>query len=150
METPNYSTKPNITRILMPRIISLVFLAALLYAGIRVNLAVFNIEFPSSANMITTAAIITAAAADLIIAGMKNKDNKIYFFSDRIEVKGKKPKTIALGAISSAEVKKNLYDMILDTGDIRLSNGQAIKNLNCPERISQYITQLIRMPPQKV
>ncbi|MBW2992722.1 hypothetical protein KY345_05900 [Candidatus Woesearchaeota archaeon] len=147
METPNYSTKPNITRVLVPRIIILLVLSALLYVGIRINFAVFNMEFPGMINILVIIFIIILAAADIFLTNMKNKENKIYFFNDRIEIKGKEDITVALGPITDAEVKKDFFDKILKTGSIVLSNGQIIKNLNYPDRIREYIMQLLRRAP---
>lgn len=148
METPNYSTKPNITRILLPRIISLLILSALLYFGVRINFIVFNKEFPDIINILTIITIAVLAAADIFLTNKKNRENKIYFFNDRIEIRGKQQAAIMLGTIKSIEVKKDIFDKLLNTGSIVLSSGQIIKNLNYPERIKQYITQLIRMAPQ--
>jgi len=148
METPNYSIKPSLARIFIPRTINLIILAALFYLGIRINFIVFNKNFPSMINTITLAAITTLIIADILITNIKNKDSKIYFFNDRIETRGKQPGTINLARISNTEVKKNIYDKMLKTGNITLSNGQSIENIRYPERVNQYITQLIRRPPQ--
>ena len=148
MEVPNYSTQPNLTRILLPRIFSLLILSALLYFGVRVNFIVFNKEFPSMINYIVIAIILILIIADIFLTGSKNKNNKIYFFNDRIEIRGKEQSTIPLAAITNADVKKNVFDILLKTGDVFLSTGQTLKNLSYPERIKQYILQLVRRPPQ--
>lgn len=150
METPSYSTKPNIVRILLPKILGLLGLSVLLYAGVRVNFFVFDIEFPNWINLAVILVILVLAAADVFLTNMKNKNNKIYFFNDRIEIRGKEQNTIMLGTITNAEVKKDLFDKILKTGSIILSNGEVIKNLKYPDRIQQYIMQLLRKTPQKV
>ena len=148
METPSYSTKPNLSRILIPRIIKLLLLSALLYLGVRINYIVFGAEFPGIINLIVVILILVLIAADIFLAHMKNKENKIYFFNDRIEIRGKNHNTINLALVSNAEVKMNMLDKMLNTGDIKLNNGEKIKNLNYPERIRQYILQLIRRSPQ--
>ena len=151
MEVPNYSTQPNLTRILLPRIVMLLLLSVLLYAGVVFfSFAVFNKTLPGIMNYAAITAILILAIADIFLTKNKNKDNKIYFFSDRIEVRGVKQKTVMLGIVNDAKVRKNMYDIILGTGDIKLSNGQVIKNVNYPERIAQYIIQLIRRPPQRI
>jgi hypothetical protein len=148
MEVPTYSTQPNLTRVLLPRIFSLLILSALLYFGVRVNFIVFNKEFPSMINYIVIAIILILIIADIFLTGSKNKNNKIYFFNDRIEIRGKEQSTIPLAAITNADVKKNVFDILLKTGDVFLSTGQTLKNLSYPERIKQYILQLVRRPPQ--
>ena len=148
MEVPNYSTQQNLTRILLPRILTLLILSALLYSGIRINFIVFNQQFPNIINYAVIAVILILAMTDILLTKNRNKNNKIYFFSDRIEIRGKEQSTILLATISNAEVKKNLADKMLKTGSIHLSTGQIIKNISYPERISQYIMQLIRRRPQ--
>ena len=101
MEVPNYSTKQNTVRILFPRIIILLLLAGLLYAGVRINLVVFNIEFPDMINYIVIITIAVLVIADVFLTNQKNKENKIYFFSDRIEVRGKETSTINLETITN-------------------------------------------------
>jgi len=148
MEVPNYSTKQNLARVLLPRILTLLMLSLLLYVGIRINFLVFNMEFPDPINFIVIILIMILIAADIFLTNMKNKESKIYFFNDRIEIRGKDATTISLATITSAAVEKNVYDKMLNTGDIILSDGQAIKSLNYPERISQYIMQLLRRAPE--
>lgn len=148
MEVPSYSIKQNITRILFPRILNLLLLSALLYVGIRVNFIVFSIEFPNIMNIFTIMAIMVAAAADVFLVKSKNKYNKVYFFNDRIEISGKEQKRIMLAAVNNTQVKKNLFDKVLNTGSILLDDGNRIDNLNYPERVNQYIIQLIKISPQ--
>jgi hypothetical protein len=148
MEVPSYSTKPNTVRILLPRIINIILLSALLYTGVRVEFYTLNKEFPSMINLIVTAGILILASADIFLTYNKNKDSKIYFFNDSIEIRGKEDTTVQLGIITGAEVKKNAFDTILKTGDILLSDGNKIKNLKHPDRIKDYIMQLLRKTPQ--
>jgi hypothetical protein len=149
MEVPNYSTKQNTARILLPRVFILLLLSGLLYIGIRVNFYVFNKEFPNAVNYAIIGGIVILALADIFMTRSRNKENKIYFFNDRIEVRGKENFSVMLGTVANAEVKKNIADMLFRTGSIVLSSGQTIKNINYPERVRDYIIQLIRRSPQQ-
>jgi hypothetical protein len=150
MELPIYSIKQNSARILLPRVIILLLLSGMLYLGIRVNFYVFNMDFPDMINTVVTAGIIILAVADVFMTKSRNRENKVYFFSDRIEIRGKDNSVIMLGTVRDAEVRKNLFDMLFRTGTVALSSGQTIKNINYPDRIRDYIVQLIRRAPQVI
>jgi hypothetical protein len=150
MELPIYSIKQNSARVLLPRISILLLLSAMLYLGIRINFYVFNLDFPDIINTAVTAGIIILIVADVFMTKSRNKENKVYFFSDRIEIRGKDNSVIMLGTVRDAEVRKNLFDMMFKTGKIVLNSGQTIKNINYPDRIRDYIIQLVRRTPQVI
>jgi hypothetical protein len=150
MELPIYSIKQNSARVLLPRIFMLLLLSAMLYLGIRINFYVFSMDFPDMINTIVTAGIIILIVADVFMAKSRSKNNKVYFFSDRIEIRGKDSIAIMLGTVRDAEVRKNVFDIIFRTGSIALSSGETIKNINYPDRIKDYIMQLIRRSPQVI
>lgn len=147
MELPNYSTKPNTTRILFPKIALLLVLSALLYFGVRINFIVFNKEFPMMVNISVIVVVVVFAVIEVILTNKRAKDNRVYFFNDRIEIRGKGSFTIGLSTISNIDVKKNLVDKLLNTGTVVLSTGQTIENINYPERIKAYILQLMGRYP---
>lgn len=149
MEVPNYSTKQNTARILLPRVFILLLLSGLLYIAIRVNFYVFNREFPNIINIAIVGGIAILTLADIFMTTSRNKNNKIYFFSDRIELRGKENLSISLATVANAEVRKNIADILFKTGSIALSSGETIKNINYPERVKDYIIQLIRRSPQQ-
>lgn len=150
MELPNYSTKPNMIRILFPKILLLLVLSALLYFGVRINFIVFSKEFPTIINVLVIMAIVVLVIIEVILTNKKVKDSKIYFFNDRIELREKEQATVMLSTVSKIDLKKNLFDKLLNTGTLVLSTGQTIENINYPERIKAYITQLMgRYPAAK-
>ena len=142
MELPTYSTKPNITRILFPKIALLLLLSSILYTGVRINFVVFNMTFPMVANAIVILIIIILALIEIVNTEKKAKDSKIYFFNSRIEVRGKEETTIILNTINNIEIKKSMVDKLLNTGTLVLNTGQTIKDIKYPERIRDYILQL--------
>ncbi len=139
---PQYVLKPNLKRLFIPQIFKLIALGALLYLGVYVNIEVFEIGLSKNIFYMIYAAITLIITSDLILIYLKYSKQAYDFYSDRVEIKGKRPETIYFSQILNISFKRNFLDKIFNTGTIILGDSEIISVENS-NRVYFYIQKLV-------
>jgi len=128
-------------RLLIPKIITLVFLGLVFYSGILLNISLLNL----SGNTETLAKLIALIVLILIIVfGIFYnliKAKKQYLFYNNKIVFGKKQ--IVLNTILNTEIKHNFLDKIFKTYSLQLTKKFSIENIPDTIQLKDYVQKLI-------
>jgi hypothetical protein len=144
MDLPLYSTKPNIIRVLVPKVFKLIGLAVLLYAGVWLNLLVMKKQIPSSINYLVIAIIFVLVLIESLLTYLQTSKNKYYFFAGRVEFRGKLAKTLDFRYVTNMFVSKNFVDKILGTGTILVQPDFVIGSVSNCDQVFAYLQQLVQ------
>lgn len=143
MDLPLYSTKPSIVRVLVPKVLKLLGLAVLLYAGVWLNLWVMKKNIPSSINYLIIAFIILLVLVEVLLTYLQTSKHKYYFFADRLEFRGKVAKNLDFRYVTNIFVSKNFVDKFLGTGTIIIEPDFRIENVSNCDQVFVYLQQLV-------
>ena len=144
MDLPLYSTKPNIVRVLVPKVLKLLGLAVLLYAGVWLNLFVMSKQIPSSINYLIIAFIFLLVLVEILLTYLRTLKDKYYFFVGRLEFRGKQVRTLDFRYVTDMVVSENFVDKILGTGTIVVQPDFRIENISNCDKVFAYLQQLVQ------
>tara|TARA_Y100000310_G_C20507098_1_gene726975 strand:+ start:206 stop:673 length:468 start_codon:yes stop_codon:yes gene_type:complete len=147
IENPVYTLPQIKKRLIIPKIITFLFLGIIFYVGVLLNVSLLSLSGATKTLTLTIALIVLIG---LIIFGIVFnilQAKKIYkFYGDRI-VFGKKQ--IPFNAILNTEIKRNFLDKIFKTYSLLLSKQFTISNISENIQLQNYIEQLITYTKNK-
>lgn len=143
MDLPLYSVRPNVVRVLVPKVFWLIGLAVLLYFGVWLNLFVMDVVIPSYINFLVVAVIFVFVLVEVLLTYLQVSGCKYYFFAGRLEFRGRKPKTLDFRYVTGMFVSKNFFDRLLGTGTIRVEPGFVIGSISNCDKVFVYLQQLV-------
>lgn len=146
-EQPLYLLPQDKKRILIPKIITLLFLATLFYLGVLLNISLLSL----SASDETTVKLASLLLLLLIVVlGIfLNFRGPYRFYSDKLIINKKE---VFYHTINGIARKQNFLDKLFKTYSLNLGNGFVLKNIPQEIEVQNYIQQLAtyaqRAPPQ--
>ena len=137
---PVYRLKPVMFRMMLPKALTAILLAALLYAGTYLNLKFLRIEITTLMNsaMLMTAALIIGF--DLLTEYRKALRLEYEFFTDRVEADGQ---TMMYNQIVHIDAKRDLFDNVSKTCSLQLNENLMLSHVADDYNIYQYIQNLV-------
>ena len=142
-EQLQFSVKPVVMRLLLPKILLLSFLGVLLYFGIELNINLLEIKIKGFMHLIIIAAIVILILIQLFISYRKASAFKYDFYNDRIIIYDPKESYIGYSQIVSSSTKKNIFDHLFGSGRIKINPGENLLAVQQPERVNDYIGKMI-------
>jgi hypothetical protein len=145
MEVPQYTLRPNTSRMVMPWIFKLLGLAVLFYGGIYFNVKyALKMSIPPLINVVIMVFIIILVVTQLILYKVKYGHYKYEFYTNRVDFEGKDHKTFLYGNFEQATLKQNIFDKVFNTGLIKLDKKFVIGPISNVTQIKNYLEQLVR------
>ena len=144
MELAQYTIKPNIVRIVAAKILYLLLLGILMYFAVWLNLYLLQITVPPGINLLIIMIILAILLLQIAITYIKFSKTKYFFFPDRIEYKGKKPKIFYFASTQRIYIKRGIADKILKTGNIIIEPDFQIKFVSNVKQVYTYTQALIQ------
>jgi len=136
-----YSVYESKQRALIPKAITLIFLAFIFYIGVLINISLLELGADQETALKTGALVILAL---LIILGLlltaKRSRQPYLFFRNRI-AQGKK--SIYYASIASTAPQVNFIDQIFNTYSIPLGKTFTLRHIPENIQLSNYLQQLI-------
>ena len=145
MELPQYTTKPSVTRMIVPEFLKMFSLSMLFYFGIKLNFYFLSIQAKSYWDVIIIAALALLSLVQVMISNSKTTAETYNFYSNRIErIGGKKPMQILFADVKNLTTAKNLFDNLFGTSKITLEPNFEMKFIKNANQIYFYIQKLIQ------
>lgn len=137
---PQYKLSPVTKRYLIPRVLLIVFLGALLYFGIMLNLNLLKIEL----NIYYKLSAILVSILLVIFASLEHYSKHLYsdyyFYSDRAYINNQ---WIFYKNVQKIDVKHSFLDRIFKTSTIIFGNAK-MKAIPDSQEIHNYIRNLVQ------
>lgn len=143
MELPQYSARPRKARALVPELIKLASLGLVFYVGISINLSLLQITVSLSINIIMLLAIFTMVALQLLLTYLNLSKTAYEFYLDRIDVKGKKPRSLHYYDVHDMKITKGFLDKIYNTGTVMINPKFKLSNVEKPEELLNYLRGMV-------
>ena len=87
----SYSVKKNLPRKIIPKMLEILLLSIVFYAGVALNLSLLKMKMPKEISNLVILIISLLVIIEILINYLKHSGNKYVFYPSRIEsVKGKK------------------------------------------------------------
>ncbi len=140
-EQPIYAVQESKQRTLIPKVITLLFLAAIFYLGVLVNISLLELSADQE-TALKTGSLLTLAV--IIIVGIILtfiKTRRPYLFYKNRITHGKE--TIYYFNITNTTATKNFLDRSFKTYSLQLSKTFFFRNIPETIQLSNYIQQLI-------
>ncbi len=140
-EQPIYAVQESKQRTLIPKTLTLLFLAVIFYLGVLVNISLLDLSAGQETTL-KTGSLLTLAA--IIIIGILLTLRKVrqpyLFYKNRI-THGKE--TVYYLNITNTAATKNFLDRSFKTYSMQLSKTFVLRNVPESIQLSNYIQQLI-------
>ena len=145
MQVPQYSCKINSFRLVLPKLIQLIFLSLLFYVALIINLKLgFDFDVPLYVHVIITIVLILAIVLEILTYHVKFSQHKILFYVDRIVLqKDDSFLPLSFNDIVSSSISRSFFDKIMGTASIRINNKFNIGPISRYQKIYEYFNQLI-------
>lgn len=140
-EQPLYSVYESKKRALIPKMLSLFFLAFIFYLGILVNISLVELDAKQETTLKTGALLLLAA---LIVIGTLltyRKTSQPYLFYRNRIAHGKE--NLYYLNITNTALQINFFDKIFKTYSIPLGKTFALRHIPESTQLSNYLQQLI-------
>ncbi|MEK6905044.1 MAG: hypothetical protein AABX24_01455 [Nanoarchaeota archaeon] len=140
-EQPIYAVQESKQRTLIPKITTLLFLAAIFYLGVLVNISLLELSAEQE-TILKTGSLLTLAVIILIgtILTFRKTRQPYLFYKNRI-THGKE--TIYYFNITNTTATKNHLDRSFKTYSLQLGKTFVLRNIPETIQLSNYIQQLI-------
>jgi len=140
-EQPLYSVHQSKPRALIPKSITLLFLASIFYIGVLINISLLELDADQE-TLLKTGALLTLAF--LIILGIAltfRKTRQPYLFYRNRIAQGKE--TLYYLNITNTTPQANFLDQLFKTYSIQLGKNFALRCIQESIQLSNYLQQLI-------
>lgn len=148
MEFPQYTLRPNVARIVMPRIVGLILLGFLLYFGFQLNLFFLKIALSMIYNLLTIVIILFLVAIAAVQIYSNNSSIQYLFYPNKVIKQGKEQAIMMFSQVSIVTKKKNSWDNLFGTCTIILQPYLRIEHIQDSQQIYSYITNLVQYSRQ--
>jgi hypothetical protein len=129
------------SRILVPKIISFLFLSIIFYLGILVNISLLKLAAPTESTIKLSSLIVLILVVIFGIAfNIKKSRQKYFFYQNKIVFKKKE---ILLSEITDIKPRQNLLDKLFKTHSLILNQQFKINNIPQKIQLQGYIQKLI-------
>ena len=142
MSVLQYTLKPSLKRVIWPHFIKVLFIYALFFIAIILNLRLLNFSISYLYYGIIILFVIILLVADIILTSAKTKKIVYEFYLDSIKLIEKKETVIPIAEIQSVDVKRNIFDKIFRTATIVIQHEFKIKHIDDYDQIVSYVNQL--------
>lgn len=146
MELPQYSVKPNVSRILILKITLLLILAIGFYFALWLNLKLgFNMAVPFVVNIAIVLVLVVAVLLELIRFHVVYSQYEFLFYTNRVIFKKKdKIQTFLFKDLKKIDFSQGLLDKIMKTGTIKMNKKFKVGPINKPKKVYEYLLKLIK------
>ncbi len=140
-QPPTYILPQNKKRILIPKIISFLFLGVIFYLGILLNISLLKLTV-STESIVKLISLITLIVIIIlgILFNLKKSKQKYFFYQDKIVFKKQQ---ILLTGITDIKTKQNLLDKLFKTYSLIINQKFKIKNIPQQINLQQYLQKMI-------
>lgn len=139
-----YSLKPNIKRIIIPKIVKLLALCIVFYLGIWVNLLLLDLELSGYIKILIAAILVVLFAMEPILSYSKASKISYNFFDDRISLEGKKQQSILYRDVTDMALRQNFTDKPFNTYSLMLEPDFRISFINNGSQVYVYLQKLVQ------
>ncbi|MEK6887032.1 MAG: hypothetical protein AABW88_04315 [Nanoarchaeota archaeon] len=143
-DLPEYTIKPNVTRILIPSIINTVLLAFLFYAGILINVTLLGIAIPTGINILIVAVLGLLVVIQALLTYLQASKTRYEIYKNRIQIEGAKQQYFMFSVIQELKFKKSFLDKALGTGTLIIDPKTKLKAIPNFEQTFVYLKQLLQ------
>tara|TARA_B100000315_G_C14551929_1_gene576260 strand:+ start:1222 stop:1797 length:576 start_codon:yes stop_codon:yes gene_type:complete len=140
-EKPAYVLPQMKKRLLVPKIITFLFLGVIFYMGVLLNVALLNL----SGNTETLVSLVALIVLILIIVfgifyNLIKAKKQYLFYNNRIVFWKKQ---IPLNTILNVDIKRNFLDKMFKTYSLQLTKKFAIENIPNNVQLNDYVQKLV-------
>lgn len=143
MEVPQYKLKLAVHRIALPPALRVIALAPFVILAVWLNFKVLNLDAPSWLWWFLIIASLLFAAMEYLLYYNRYSKYEYWFFLDRVEYHAKTIQPFYFSQYRVCVIKRNLFDKLLKTGTLYLSNNFKIGPIKKPEEINTYLSNLV-------
>lgn len=140
-EQPLYVAYESTKRALIPKVVTLLFLAFIFYIGVLVNISLLELDAAQETNLKTGALLVLGILIVVGIALTFKKSRQPYLFYRNRIVQGKE--TLYYLDITNTSQKINFLDNIFKTYFIQLGKNFFLRNISQSIALNNYVQQLI-------
>ncbi len=144
MELPQYTLHHTIKRMVIPRVIMLLILAPVFYAGVWLNAKLLSMQVPGIVSVLIIIVLLVLVGLQSLLDYVRFQKFRYLFYTNRIEYEGKKPQTFLFADFTEAKLKQNFLDKMFNTGSIVLSKTFSIGPISNVTQIKTYLEQLVQ------
>lgn len=146
MELPRLTIKPNITRFVFPRALSLLVLCSMFYVLLVINLKFLFKDVEQIYFYLSLIFILIIWVAGVSIEYIKAYNWQYHFFDDRVEFRTTithAEEFILYNEITEVALKQNIFDRLFNTATIILKPSFEIKFIKYTNNIYFYVQKLV-------
>ena len=145
MDIPQFTVKPDVARMVVPKIVQLVILSLLFYIALWLNLKLgFQIEVPLIVNVLIAIGLVLAVLVEVLRFHAKFSQYKYLFYVDKLVFQKKDVLTSFLFAdFQTSKHDQNLIDRLMSTGTIVLNKSFKLGPVNKAHKVYEYLLKLI-------
>ena len=144
MQRVVFDLKPDMDRMLFPRLIESMILGMLIIAGIYANLIVFNIDVNLAANFYITVLIIAVLGMHLTSYHARIRKIRYHVHDDRVQKEGTSHGYISLHSVAGLRIEKNWIDRLFGTATIVLEPGFRLRHIKNYQHVYDYLHKQVQ------
>ena len=143
MELPQYSVKPKKARAIVPELLKLLLLSSIFYVGIFLNLSLLEVSLSLSLNLLIILAVVVMIALQSLLSYVSLSKTSYDFYLDRLEITGKRPRTVHYYDVQQPSIKKGFFDRTYKTGTVVIGPKLKLSNVEKPEEVLNYLQDMM-------
>jgi len=137
-----YSIRPLLRRVFVPHILRTLGLILVFAFAVILNLILLKVELGALIYAIVIVVMLIVLALDAILLYSNMNLVSYDFYPDRIDIKGKKEKSIMFKDMAEIKMQKNVFDNLFRTASLQLTAKYSLKALINPEQVRDYAQKL--------
>ena len=145
MEIPQFTVKPDVARMVVPKIFQLIILSFLFYVALWLNLKLgFQIDVPLIVNLLIVLGLALAIVIEVLRFHAKFSQFKYLLYVDKVIFQKKDVlKSFMFSDFTVSSLDQNVIDSLMGTGTIVLNKSFRIGPINKAHKVYEYLLKLI-------